>query len=235
MGNQFNPNYKSHSQKHKHNSTDNKTNSSQISKHYPKCKNCKQQPIDVKFKNTSIHLCNECYLKRKQQQYENDIQFKGEVQINEITPQLYLGNNESAKNKEMLLQMEITHILVVGFYLHEYYPDTFTYKTIEIEDNDKEQLIPLLIPAFEFIERAEKCLVHCRAGISRSSSIVIAYIMFVGKLSYEEARKYVSSKRSEIEPNENFEAQLKNFEDILVVCDYNVKLMKEFIKNFGKE
>ena len=235
MGNQFNPNYNSHSQKHKQNSSNNKANSSKIPSHYHKCKNCKQEPIDMKFKNTSIHLCNECYLKRKQQQYENDILFKGEAQINEITPQLYLGNNESAKDKEMLLQMEITHILVVGFYLHEYYPDTFTYKTIEIEDNDKEQLIPLLIPAFEFIERAEKCLVHCRAGISRSSSIVIAYIMFVGRLSYEEARKYVSSKRSEIEPNENFETQLKNFGDILVVCDYNVKLIKEFIKNFGKE
>lgn len=235
MGNQFNPNHKSHSIKHKLNSTHTNANSSKIPTHYNKCKDCKKQPIDMKFKNTSIHLCNECYSKRKQHQYENDIQFKGEVQINEITPRLYLGNNESAKNKEMLLQMEITHILVVGFYLHEYYPDTFTYKTIEIEDNEKEQIIPLLIPAFEFIERAEKCLVHCRAGISRSSSIVIAYIMFVGKLSYEEARKYVRSKRSEIEPNENFEGQLKNFGDILVVCDYNMKLVKEFIKNFGKE
>ena len=86
-------------------------------------------------------LCEDCYLKRKKKIYEEDLRFKGTIQIDQITPKLYLGNNKGAKSKEDLRKLGITHILVVGYYLHEYYPEDFTYKTIEIEDNEKEKLL----------------------------------------------------------------------------------------------
>ena len=191
-----------------------------------KCKDCNRKQISIKFKNTSIKLCNECYLKRKQQMLKFEIKMKGDIKINKITPLLYLGNNESAKDKKMLKYLEITHILVVGFFLHEYYPNSFIYKTIEIEDNESTQIINWFIPAFEFIEQAGKCLVHCRAGKSRSSSIVIAYLMYVGQFSYEQARTYVNSKHQDSEPNKGFVKQLQNFGDIFVKCQYNLKLIK---------
>lgn len=191
-----------------------------------KCKDCKQKSISIKFKNTSIKLCDECYLKRKQQLLKFELITQGDIRINEITPLLYLGNNESAKHKEMLKYLEISHILVVGFFLHEYFPDTFIYKTIEIEDNEAAQIINWFIPAFEFIEKTGKCLVHCRAGKSRSSSIVIAYIMYVGKFTYEQARIYVNSKHKDSEPNAGFVKQLQIFGDILVKCHYDLNLIK---------
>ncbi len=180
-------------------------------------------------------LCEDCYQKRKQKIYEEDLLFKGTVQIDEITPKLYLGNNEGAKSKEELHKLGITHILVVGYFLHEYYPEEFKYKTIEVEDNDKEQIINYLLPAIEFIDRAEKCYVHCRAGVSRSSTIVIGYIMLVNKMSYESAREFVGQKRNVIEPNENFVKQLKQFGDILNVCNYKYRLIKEFLRTFVVE
>ena len=143
-------------------------------------------------------LCEDYYQKRKQKIYEEDLLFKGTVQIDEITHKLYLGNNEGTKSKEELNKIGITHILVVGYFLHEYYPEEFKYKTIEVEDNDKEQIINYLLPAIEFIDRAEKCFVHCRAGVSRSSMIVIGYIMLVNKMSYESAREFVGWKRNVI-------------------------------------
>ena len=210
-------------------------NNNHSEKNLPKCKECRKNPVAKKFKSSTIMLCEDCYQKRKQKIYEEDLLFKGTVQIDEITPKLYLGNNEGAKSKEELHKLGITHILVVGYFLHEYYPEEFKYKTIEVEDNDKEQIINYLLPAIEFIDRAEKCYVHCRAGVSRSSTIVIGYIMLINKMSYESAREFVGQKRNVIEPNENFVKQLKQFGDILNVCNYKYRLIKEFLRTFVVE
>lgn len=51
-------------------------------------------------------------------------------------------------------------------------------------------------------------LVHCHAGISRSASIVIAFLMRNKSISLEEAFKIVKSKRPRIKPNEAFIKQL---------------------------
>jgi hypothetical protein len=55
-------------------------------------------------------------------------------------------------------------------------------------------------------------LVHCYAGVSRSASIVIAYLMHKHKISLLDAMKLVKSKRSCISPNVGFLLQLKDFE-----------------------
>lgn len=61
---------------------------------------------------------------------------------------------------------------------------------------------------FEFINFAissgGKVLVHCYAGISRSATVVIAYLMSTQDKSFREAYDFVKSKRSEINPNEGF-------------------------------
>jgi protein-tyrosine phosphatase len=58
-------------------------------------------------------------------------------------------------------------------------------------------------------------LVHCAAGVSRSPTLVIAYIMWSQKKTRKEAYEYVSSKRPIIDPNENFMNQLEMFEEVV--------------------
>ena len=58
-------------------------------------------------------------------------------------------------------------------------------------------------------------MVHCAAGISRSSTILISYIMRKYGVNYEEAYKIVKAKRSCIQPNSGFEKQLRTFEGTL--------------------
>ena len=67
--------------------------------------------------------------------------------------------------------------------------------------------------AYNFIERARmtggNTLVHCHAGISRSVSMVIYYMMKKYKYSYEEALSNIRMKRPIANPNPNFARQLK--------------------------
>jgi protein tyrosine phosphatase len=70
--------------------------------------------------------------------------------------------------------------------------------------------------AFEFIEQARvnnsKVLVHCQAGISRSPTLVIAYLMKKLNISMDDAYSRVREKRSIIAPNIIFMSQLMDFE-----------------------
>jgi protein-tyrosine phosphatase len=55
-------------------------------------------------------------------------------------------------------------------------------------------------------------LVHCFKGISRSASVVIAYVMRDMKLSYHEDTKIVKQGRSCIWPNSGFVEHLSTWE-----------------------
>lgn len=54
------------------------------------------------------------------------------------------------------------------------------------------------------MEQNGNVLVHCMGGISRSATIVIAYIMWSQKRCYQDALKYVDEMREGVYPNEGF-------------------------------
>ena len=58
-----------------------------------------------------------------------------------------------------------------------------------------------------------KVLVHCHAGISRSSTICMAYLMATQKFRMEEAYEFVKTRRRCVSPNFNFMEQLLSFEN----------------------
>lgn len=61
-------------------------------------------------------------------------------------------------------------------------------------------------------EKDSKVLVHCKMGISRSASVVIAYAMKAFNMSLDEALNLVKKKRTCIKPNQAFCNQLKTYE-----------------------
>uniref|UniRef100_A0A915EG71 Dual specificity phosphatase n=1 Tax=Ditylenchus dipsaci TaxID=166011 RepID=A0A915EG71_9BILA len=72
---------------------------------------------------------------------------------------------------------------------------------------------------YDFIKEAKDkgsaVLVHCKKGISRSSSTVIAYIMKEYGWSLESSLNYVKDKRNCITPNKGFMEQLMTFHGVL--------------------
>ncbi|KAJ3442134.1 dual-specificity protein phosphatase sdp1-related [Anaeramoeba flamelloides] len=62
-------------------------------------------------------------------------------------------------------------------------------------------------------EKKKRILVHCQAGLSRSPTCVIAWLMKTKHWKYKKARKFVKRKRN-IQPNKGFVKALKKWEII---------------------
>ena len=100
--------------------------------------------------------------------------------------------------------------------------DGFIHKTFKVVDNSSQNIIQYFGECLNFIKGDEKVLVHCISGSSRSASIVIAYIMWTKKMTYEDAFKFVSDKRKCVNPKKGFTEQLKLFEKLLKENEYNI-------------
>ena len=143
--------------------------------------------------------------------------------ISQITANLYLGNIFDAQNIKKLLKLGIKKVLslITDTQLLKY-PDEIEHKLIEIEDYPKENIIQYFYECLLFIDDNKKVLVHCFAGLSRSTTIVIAYLMWKNQLSFLEAIHLVEQIRPNINPNFGFVKQLKMFEKLLKENKYNI-------------
>ena len=146
-----------------------------------------------------------------------------EDNINQITETIFLGNIDAAFNKKKLKQLGIKKVLtVMSAFGNHYSPHEFIHKSIDVDDDFRTNIICHFKECISFIEGKDKIFVHCAAGMSRSPTIVIAYIMWKRKLRLNEAIRFVKEKRSIISLNDNFMNQLKIFEELLIKNDYNI-------------
>lgn len=111
--------------------------------------------------------------------------------MNKIIDQLWLGDMVGAYNKFLLKRNGITHILTVAQGIMPKFPTMFHYKLINILDMPSANLKQHFQACIKFIKDAiaegGTVYVHCYAGVSRSASIVIAYLMQEHGLTYLDA------------------------------------------------
>lgn len=129
---------------------------------------------------------------------------------------LYLGGVTSANNLNGLQQLKIKYILNTAYDAENRYPDKFQYLKLELDDSPNEDIQRFFDEGRKFIEEAKRnnsrILVHCQMGMSRSTSMVLVYLMLTFKWSLKRAFKFVKSKRCFVQPNYGFMWQLSEFE-----------------------
>ncbi|NXI24074.1 DUS16 phosphatase, partial [Sterrhoptilus dennistouni] len=134
-----------------------------------------------------------------------------------ILPHLYLGCQRDVLNKELMQQNDIGYVLNASNTCPkpDFIPESH-FLRVPVNDSFCEKILPWLDKSVDFIEKAKasngRVLVHCLAGISRSATIAIAYIMKRMDMSLDEAYRFVKEKRPTISPNFNFLGQLLDFE-----------------------
>lgn len=140
------------------------------------------------------------------------------VVSSKITDEIYQGCYLSSMNKQSLQSIGITHILIAGD-LVPYFIDKneFVYIKFIVDDEDNEQISQFFPQAYEFIdsciENKGKVLIHCAAGISRSSTFTISFLIKKYHMTYTEAFDLVRKGRNIAYPNRGFIKQLKKWEE----------------------
>lgn len=132
----------------------------------------------------------------------------------EVLPGLWLGGIEAASNKQALKRIGITHVLNVAEMFEEAcFPQDFTYKVLHCADSPVEDLGSKFDEAIAFIDagrspNAGGCLCHCLAGMSRSATVVAAYLVRRKAMTPKAAIDHIRKVRSLISPNPGFMSQL---------------------------
>ena len=133
---------------------------------------------------------------------------------------LYLGNYKHSSDNKELKKLKINYILNCAIECHNYnLPKNIKELHLKVKDSETFDILNYFDTANEFINKCKLmggiCLVHCKLGVSRSTTFVIAYLIKYANLTTDEAFAFVKSKRSSIKPNDGFMRQLYMYEKIL--------------------
>ncbi|XP_015229241.1 PREDICTED: dual specificity protein phosphatase 22-A-like isoform X1 [Cyprinodon variegatus] len=150
--------------------------------------------------------------------------------MNKVVDGLYLGNIRDSENRGGLSKNGITHILSVYNNAKPVYED-MKYLCIHADDASSQNLLQYFKECIGFIHECRlnggACLVHCLAGVSRSTTIVVAYLMTVTHYNWEECLTAVMAVRSIVGPNYGFQQQLQEYQNTQV-SEYRAWLQSSF-------
>ncbi|XP_050192848.1 dual specificity protein phosphatase 13-like [Myiozetetes cayanensis] len=143
--------------------------------------------------------------------------------VDQVWPNIYLGDAWAARSKTTLQSLNITHILNAadGPYSintgAKYYEDLqIKYYGVEAFDDPSFDLSIFFYDAANFIGQAlkssgGKVFVHCAMGVSRSATLVLAFLMIHENMTLVDALKTVGAHR-DICPNSGFLSQLRDLD-----------------------
>jgi len=133
--------------------------------------------------------------------------------MSEITNQIWIGSYGDISNDKFLNERQITHILCcadeiplrVGFPYSQVYQG---HKVFLIDDKVNEKTMAYFLEGATvldtWINDGKNIIVHCFAGISRSVSVVITYLMVYKGWTYDLAFQHIKLRRPRMNPHSDF-------------------------------
>jgi hypothetical protein len=148
---------------------------------------------------------------------------------------VFLGNKSHANNLTTLQRLGVTHVLNVSrdntapwkshgmIYCHCY-----------VADSVQSDISRYFDQAYNFIrgaldESGGVVLVHCAGGVSRSSALVVSFLMRSNGWSLSDSLAYIRQRHPAAAPNYAFIHQLMDLESTLGVEDRKVPSMSDLV------
>ncbi|CEM30965.1 unnamed protein product [Vitrella brassicaformis CCMP3155] len=137
-----------------------------------------------------------------------------------VRDRLYISSEEVAKDKSMLLSHGISHVVNAAVECPNVFENDpnmrIQYHTLDLRDKGTQVLDESVLESTVAwiqgaLDNGGSVLVHCKAGISRSATLVIAYLMRVEGMSYDEAVEEVRKVRHAVDPNLGFVEQVTSW------------------------
>lgn len=129
---------------------------------------------------------------------------------------VFLGAEADACNVQFLKENAITKVLTIQCkpLANKFKRGDIEYEFIQASDNAATDLKQYFHEAYEFLDSnyTGSTLVHCQQGISRSSTICLAFLMKKMKLNFDTCFRMLRLKRNCVSPNFAFLGQLKCWE-----------------------
>jgi len=133
---------------------------------------------------------------------------------------LYLGGVDAVADTQCVVEQGIRAVVCclrdLEFPEKDFSKDIEYYR-VDVEDISREPIELFFPEATKFIHswvsREQPVLVHCRAGVSRSASVVMAYLMTYQGYSLHDAFFLVRSRRGIVTPNIGFMEKLCDYEE----------------------
>ena len=124
--------------------------------------------------------------------------------VDKISDKLFVGNAVSATDLSFLSANGVTHILSCGSEFQSGNFPKLPRLVLDIRDNvwnekTEDEFLKGATQLALWLKRGETVYVHCYAGVSRSVTTVLLYLMHQG-LSLRKAYDLVSSKRWQANP-----------------------------------
>lgn len=139
--------------------------------------------------------------------------------IDRVDKNIYIGNYIGAQHLEYLKNNGITHIVNTAIEIPNYHENHFKYINLKLLDSPikgEENLLAVLEPTYqkmmEILQQNSnsRIFVHCAAGVSRSASITIYYMMKQYSMNFETALDTLKKIRKIVNPNDWYKIQLKD-------------------------
>ncbi|KAJ7253956.1 protein-tyrosine phosphatase-like protein, partial [Mycena rebaudengoi] len=133
----------------------------------------------------------------------------------EITPRVFVADWFVAQNWDALDALGVTHVVsvceippIVSSKIAHMHVCIMDLPIADISEHF-EKTTQFICDAL--LKEGTKVLVHCLGGLSRSVSVVCAYLIAMKGLTAAEAIAYMKDRRSIAHPNAGFRAQLRQW------------------------
>jgi protein-tyrosine phosphatase len=146
--------------------------------------------------------------------------YSGNFNATYIIDNIYIGDVYDAHNIDKLNELNIKNVIsaVTGF--DEIYTKDFNHLCLSLIDNEQQNIIHYFDITYHFIDNIiskniphtqnpNKILIHCICGISRSTTILLAYLIKKYNYKPNDALNIVKKRRNIVNPNNNFMNQLE--------------------------